>query len=115
VHEELAEGSLELVLVGSASGLRDVEQSVSHLTGVPPAHGDHDAQQRGLLEGVEPTDRPQVDERQRSVGTDEDVAGMGVGMKYALGHDLMQDGPQQSPRELGAIETMTGDERARVP
>ncbi len=65
------------------------------------------------MAGSDAADRAEVDEHDGSVGFDEDVAGVRVGMEDPVIEDLMEEGLDQPIRDLGRDES-SGLDRGHV-
>ena len=66
--------------------------------GVAACDSEQQPPQCGLLQRIEPTDRPEVDESKLTVAQHQDIAGMGVGVERPVDHHLAEHRREQAAR-----------------
>ena len=99
VGQQPSEGALQLVGRRRVGELGDPLDTVAEQADVAPGEGDHDVDDGGLLDRVEPSDRAEVDQAEPAVGEDEHVARVRIGVEHADADDLVEGGAQQNVGE----------------
>ena len=81
--------------------------------GVAAVDRDENLRERASHDRVEPADRPEVQQPERAVREQQDVAGMRVGVEHPVDHDLPQHEFEQAARERRSVQATVLDGRLR--